>query len=284
MSKEIKNAEPNPASKPGRLPSPAARQDGKAVVRSLLGDRVENLEAKRNAEALMVDPKKLVPNPDQPRKSIEEDKDEELFQSVQVYGVLEPILVTKLPDGEYQIIAGERRYRAALRANLKEVPVIVKDFDERRAKLVAAIENLQRADLTELDEARYFQYLMDNFNYSGEQIASLIHRSASYVTRRLKKLPSLLQTDVLRETETNGNDGDEFHNNFKMKSLKENSQSLQNRASSNRFVKKFKSFSSVLDEAREQLPDIDPEEKAALNEQLDELQARIAELRALLEK
>jgi ParB family chromosome partitioning protein len=140
----------------------------------------------------------IEPNPDQPRQTATPEEDAELAADIKERGLLQPIIVrpVKGESGRYELVAGERRCRAARRAGLAQVPVIVRNYDDREARTVAAIENLQRKDLDPLDEARYFKFLADEYNLSNRQIAEGLHKSASYVDQRLR----LLQNDRVKNT------------------------------------------------------------------------------------
>ncbi len=131
------------------------------------------------------------PNPDQPRKKANAEKDIELAADITERGILQPIIVRPMPggpDGQYQIIAGERRWRAARAAGLREVPVIIKELDDQAAQIVSLVENLQRVDLDPHDEAEFFYKLSVERNVSNRDIAKMINRSHGYVDQRLKKL------------------------------------------------------------------------------------------------
>lgn len=144
----------------------------------------------------------LKPNPDQPRKRFDPAELEELAASIRDKGVLQPILVRPQPgeDGVWQIIAGERRWRAAQLARLVEVPVIVKEMDDVAVFEVAIIENVQRADLNPLEEAEAFRVLMDRFGRSQDAVAGVVGKSRSHVanTLRLLQLPERV-LNYLRE-------------------------------------------------------------------------------------
>ncbi|HZV84772.1 MAG TPA: ParB/RepB/Spo0J family partition protein [Brevundimonas sp.] len=135
----------------------------------------------------------LKPNPDQPRKTFHKDDLDELAASIRDKGVLQPILVRTQPgeDGVWQIIAGERRWRAAQQARLNSVPVIVKEMDDVAVFEVAIIENVQRTDLNPLEEAEAFRVLMDRFGRSQDAVAGVVGKSRSHVanTLRLLQLP-----------------------------------------------------------------------------------------------
>lgn len=132
----------------------------------------------------------LVPNPFQPRKHIDPDALEELAVSIEQKGIMQPILVRKQED-TYQIIAGERRWRAAQRAGLKEVPVILKDLSDQDMLELAIIENIQREELNAVEEARAYRQLIQEFHLSQEQVAERVGKSRVAVTNlmRLLKLP-----------------------------------------------------------------------------------------------
>lgn len=136
----------------------------------------------------------------QPRRTFEEDALIELVSSIREKGVLQPLLVRKHPqkDGMYEIVAGERRYRAAKIAGLKEVPVIVKDFDDRTTLEVALIENLQRENLNPLEEAEGYKRLLDEFQYTQEELSKVVGKSRSFVANqmRLLDLPNTLKKMV----------------------------------------------------------------------------------------
>lgn len=129
----------------------------------------------------------LQPNPLQPRGKMNKEELEELVSSVKLYGVLEPIVVAHTPAG-YQIIAGERRWRAAKLAGLKEVPVIVKVTTPRGMLEMAVIENVQRVDLSPIERAQAFQQLLRDFKFSHQQVADKIGKSIAYVSNSLRLL------------------------------------------------------------------------------------------------
>lgn len=140
----------------------------------------------------------IEPNPDQPRQTATPDEDAELAADIKERGLLQPVIVRPLggPGGRYELVAGERRCRAARLAGLEQIPAIVRQYDDREARTVAAIENLQRKDLDPFDEARYFKFLADEYNLSNRQIAEGLHKSPSYVDQRLR----LLQTERVKNT------------------------------------------------------------------------------------
>jgi len=139
------------------------------------------------AGTMMVDIRKLEPNKDQPRQYFDEAALEELAESMKSFGVISPLLV-KDNGGVYSIIAGERRYRAARIAKLKEVPVIVKDYSDGDILQVALIENIQRQDLTLIEEAQCYKRLMDDFFFSTDDIATKVGKNKHAVISALHLL------------------------------------------------------------------------------------------------
>lgn len=144
----------------------------------------------------------LVPNPDQPRRTYAPEALEELAASLRLRGVLQPLIVRPHPDsaGLYEIVAGERRWRAAQIAQLHEVPVLVRDFSDTEVLEVALVENIQRADLNALEEAAAIRQLMERFGHTQEALSDILHKSRSHVANmlRLLTLPPKVQ-DWLRE-------------------------------------------------------------------------------------
>ncbi|MCB1838612.1 MAG: ParB/RepB/Spo0J family partition protein, partial [Alcanivoracaceae bacterium] len=142
----------------------------------------------------------LSPDPRQPRQFFDDKALGELAASIKQHGVLQPILVRphKEIEGQYEIIAGERRWRASQRAQLHEVPVIIRDLDDAAALQIALIENLQRQDLNAIEEAKGYERLMAEFAYSQEEVAEVVGKSRSYVANivRLLHLPDNVQEMV----------------------------------------------------------------------------------------
>ena len=142
----------------------------------------------------------LVPNRLQPRATFDEEGLDELARSIRAQGVIQPLLVTSRGDGTYTIVAGERRWRAAQRCGLTEVPVVVRDVDGDRQLLeLALVENLQRADLNAIEEAEAYRSLQDRFQLTQDEIADRVGRARATVTNslRLLRLPPEVQ-DLLR--------------------------------------------------------------------------------------
>lgn len=142
----------------------------------------------------------MAPSRLQPRRVFDEAQIDELAVSVRDKGVLQPLLVREAPDGTYEIIAGERRWRAAQKAQVHQVPVIIKDFTDTEVLEVALVENLQRADLTPLEEAEGYQRLIAEFGHTQEVLANLMGKSRAHVANmlRLLSLPGMVK-DLIDE-------------------------------------------------------------------------------------
>lgn len=143
------------------------------------------------------------PNPEQPRRQFDEKALSELASSIEKHGVLQPLVVRPMPDGGYEIVAGERRWRAARLAGLAEVPVVIRELSDRETAELALIENLQREDLNPIEEALGYRQLIDKFGLTQEETAAAVNRSRSAVANmlRLLSLPQpvaeLVQTGAL---------------------------------------------------------------------------------------
>lgn len=133
----------------------------------------------------------IEPHPDQPRRRFDEDSLAELAQSIAARGVIQPVIVRPLAGGRYQLVAGERRWRAAQKAQLHEIPAIIRELDEREVMALALIENLQREDLNPVEEARAFHRLGEQQGMTQAEIAKLVDKSRSHVAnmQRLLQLP-----------------------------------------------------------------------------------------------
>jgi len=142
----------------------------------------------------------LTPNPRQPRASIEEAEIEDLVASVREHGVLQPLVVRRMEEETYEIVAGERRWRAARAAGLKTVPCVVRDTDEATSLVLALVENLQREDLNAMEAAQGYQQLIEQFGMTQEQVAQRVGKSRTAVanTLRLLQLPEAVQA-MIRE-------------------------------------------------------------------------------------
>ena len=143
----------------------------------------------------------LHPNPNQPRRDFPDVALQELAQSIGLKGIVQPLIVRKaVAEGMYEIVAGERRWRAAQIAGLHEVPVLIRDYDDEEVLEIAIIENIQRADLNAVEEAMAYRQLMDRFGHTQEQLATSLSRSRSHIanTLRLLSLPDSV-IGLLRE-------------------------------------------------------------------------------------
>ena len=163
---------------------------------ALMGDDLPVLnpsfeqEIKKFDSIVMVLLDLLSPSPFQPRRLFDESALDDLVESIREKGVLQPLLVRPNPkkSGEYEIIAGERRFRASKKAGLTQVPVIIKDFDDKTALEVALIENLQREDLNAIEEGEAYVRLMNEFQYTQEELARVVGKSRSYVANMMRLL------------------------------------------------------------------------------------------------
>lgn len=137
----------------------------------------------------------IEPNPNQPRVHFDEESLKDLANSIKEIGILQPLLVREISPGKYQLIAGERRWRAAQKAKLAEVPVVVREIDQLGSVEQALVENLHRQDLTPLEEASAYQQLADDFSLTHEQVAKRVGKSRAAVTNalRLLSLPAAIQ-------------------------------------------------------------------------------------------
>ena len=175
---------------------------------SLIADKTPKTQ-KQKAEntdgAVMMNITKVEPNREQPRKKFDEDALLELSESIKQFGVLQPLLVQERDD-YYEIIAGERRWRAAKLAGLKEVPVIIKKLTEQQIMEISLIENIQREDLNPIEEAQAYKRLLTEFNLKQDEVAERVSKSRTAVTNamRLLKLDDRVQQMVIDEMLTTG--------------------------------------------------------------------------------
>lgn len=130
---------------------------------------------------------RIEPNKNQPRKEFNEDALQELAESIKQYGVIEPLVVVKR-KGYYELIAGERRWRAARLAGLKEVPVVIKDYDDQQIVEIALIENIQREDLNPIEEAHAYERLIEEFHLTQDEVAERVSKSRTTITNALRLL------------------------------------------------------------------------------------------------
>ena len=169
---------------------------------SLMGDlKNEPLTSNENSESQIIEKlvpvEKIYPNPNQPRKSFQEEKLIELANSIKTKGIVQPLIVRKKKGTKesFEIVAGERRWRAAQRAQIHELPVIIKEFTDIEVLEIAIIENVQRADLNPIEEALGYKNLMENFDHTQDGLSKEIGKSRSHIANllRLLNLPSSVQ-------------------------------------------------------------------------------------------
>lgn len=143
---------------------------------------------------------KLHANPNQPRRTFSAERLDELAASIKEKGIIQPLIVREVRAGDYEIVAGERRWRAAQMAQLHDIPVIVREFDDTEVLEVAIIENIQRADLNAVEEAAGYKQLMDRFGHTQEKLAEALGKSRSHIANllRLLSLPQDVQTLVIQ--------------------------------------------------------------------------------------
>ncbi len=166
------------------------------VFKSSLGN--ESIEVD-GGKLLLLEINKVHPNPHQPRKQFNPETLDELAESIQTQGILQPLLVEKINDEEYAIIAGERRYRAALTVGLEKIPVIVKRFTDMQRLEVSLIENIQRENLNPIEEAKAYLYLLEQAGIKQEELAERVGKKRSTIANslRLLQLPHEMQESLL---------------------------------------------------------------------------------------
>lgn len=135
----------------------------------------------------LIDIKKIYANENQPRKVFNDEKIEELSTSIKENGLIQPIVVRKTKEG-YQIIAGERRFRACKLADMTKVPCIIKEYDDKQVETLAVIENIQREDLSPLEEAKAYKSLLDTYQYSQQELAKVVGKKQSTIANKLRLL------------------------------------------------------------------------------------------------
>ena len=151
----------------------------------------------------MIKLSRVEPNKEQPRKNFDEEKLEALAESIKKHGVIQPIIVKDMDNGFYQIVAGERRWRASRMAGLKEIPAIIRSYDELTTMQVALIENLQRENLNPIEEALSYKALLDDFSLTQEQVSEQVGKSRSAVANSIRlltlpeKVREMLENGVL---------------------------------------------------------------------------------------
>ena len=166
---------------------------------ALIGDDVIEAASPEESRGLRHLPIELLhSNPNNPRKQFKEEELEDLSKSIREKGLLQPIVVRQRADGEYEIVAGERRWRASQRAGLHELPVLIRELSDGETLEIALIENIQRSDLNPLEEARAYGQLLEQFSYTQQQLADSVGKSRSHIanTLRLLTLPESVRSYI----------------------------------------------------------------------------------------
>jgi ParB family chromosome partitioning protein len=185
------------------MPLMARRNNGSGLGRglgALLGDAVTQTESE-GVSSLPIE--KVRPSKDQPRKQFNDETLSDLADSIRIHGILQPINVRRMASGYYEIISGERRWRAAREAGLEEIPVIVIEADDRKAMELGLIENLQREDLNAMEEAKGYQTLMQDFGLTQDEVARQVGKSRPAVANAVrllglpKELAQYVEADIL---------------------------------------------------------------------------------------
>lgn len=168
---------------------------GRGIESLFSENSLEEINTSSSEKIKLVD---IVPNKDQPRKKFNEAALKELADSISQHGVIQPLLVRPLSGGTYQLIAGERRWRASRMAGIKEVPVVIKELSDEEASVLSMIENLQREDLNAIEEAAGIKYLMSKYGLTQEEVSEKVGKSRSAIANslRLLKLPSSISEYV----------------------------------------------------------------------------------------
>ncbi|MEO0751121.1 MAG: ParB/RepB/Spo0J family partition protein [Pseudomonadota bacterium] len=183
-------------------PSPKKRGLGRGLS-ALMADVQDDMPKDETPSVRadqMIPIEKIVPNPDQPRRHFDKDALEDLAASIAEKGVIQPLIVRRKEGDTYEIVAGERRWRASQKSKLHEVPAIVRDFSDTEILEVAIIENIQRADLNPLEEAQAFRQLMEKFGHTQDELSKSLGKSRSHIANsvRLLTLPSDVQ-DLVKD-------------------------------------------------------------------------------------
>lgn len=167
---------------------------GLSALMADVSDQADSTEVKSRQPDMMVPIEQVVANPDQPRRRFDAALLDDLAASIREKGIIQPLIVRRKGDG-YEIVAGERRWRAAQKANLHQIPVVIRDFDDTEVLEIAIIENIQRADLNPVEEAAGYVQLMNKFGHTQEKLAEALGKSRSHIanTMRLMQLPEIVQ-------------------------------------------------------------------------------------------
>lgn len=150
-------------------------------LKALLGEDID-----KNIQEIPVN--QIDANPNQPRKAFNEETLKKLEQSIKKYGVVQPVIVRKKDNGNYELIAGERRLRAAKNAQLEKIPVVIKEYNNRESAEIALIENLQREDLNPIEEGKAYESIIKKYDLTQEEMSQIAGKSRSYITNTLRLL------------------------------------------------------------------------------------------------
>lgn len=178
--------------------SPPKKRLGRGLA-ALIGEDTSEESVVQDARSLRHLPIDLLKaSPNNPRKTFAEEDLDDLAKSIREKGLLQPIVVRPVANGDYEIVAGERRWRAAQRASVHDVPVLIRDLSDGEALEIALIENIQRSDLNALEEGRAYGLLLEQFNYTQQQLADSIGKSRSHIanTLRLLNLPQKVRDQI----------------------------------------------------------------------------------------
>lgn len=164
------------------------------------------IDTEPGIEVLEIETEKIEPNPYQPRKQFNQEKLNELVQSIKTQGIIQPVIVTKGKGGIYTLVVGERRWRAAKILGMKTIPAIVKEMNNKQIMESALIENIQREDLNPIELAHAYKKLIDEFKYTQEELSEIVGRSRSSIANvlRLLKLPEHIQSAIQENRITEG--------------------------------------------------------------------------------
>ena len=190
---------------PGASPSKENRTEDENKASQAAKTKADTKDPNNIEDILEIDIRKIEPNRSQPRKVFDEDTIEELADSIKQFGVLQPLIVQK-KDGYYEIVAGERRWRASKLAGLKKLPVIVREYEEKERVKISLIENIQREDLNPIEEAKAYEQLRKEYGLKQEEIANSVSKSRAAVTNtmRLLKLDDRVQKMILENLISSG--------------------------------------------------------------------------------
>jgi len=170
----------------------------KALGKGLSALISEDLDKADESSVVEIDLSLIEPNPNQPRKTFDKDKIQELAESIKEHGLIQPIIIKKVEDN-YQIIAGERRWRASIELGLDKIPAIVRDLDNKSQTEMALIENIQREDLNPIDEGIAYDLLIQRYDLTQEELSKVVGKSRVYVTNilRLLKLSDFVKNMII---------------------------------------------------------------------------------------